>query len=274
MKLPGLKDSANLKASALSPIEYFHAIDTDGNGQLSLRELTAALKVNHMSREAIRAIFDTCDRDKSGSISLIEWMRMTKEKGELLPSKLERPPAFISAVAPMDLFAEMDKDGSGSISRGEFSHALTDRFMSAGTIDRLFKEVDVDNSGEISMLEWSRAVKKFPELTSTGRPSAFAEYLSPMEYFAWMDKDCSGTVTKAELGAALKKSNMSPKAVDMIFQRVDADGNGEVTMLEWANAVKACPELLPEKLGMPSADPNLADHIVTALTLGIVRKKP
>jgi hypothetical protein len=140
MKLPGLKDSANLKASALSPIEYFHAIDTDGNGQLSLRELTAALKVNHMSREAIRAIFDTCDRDKSGSISLIEWMRMTKEKGELLPSKvsgwfihrrlailclcpsvhssadspnvvaqLERPPAFISAVAPMDLFAEMDK---------------------------------------------------------------------------------------------------------------------------------------------------------------------
>lgn len=135
-------------------------------------------------------------------------------------------------------------------------------------------QVDVDNSGEISMLEWSRAVKKFPELTSTGRPSAFAEYLSPMEYFAWMDKDCSGTVTKAELGAALKKSNMSPKAVDMIFQRVDADGNGEVTMLEWANAVKACPELLPEKLGMPSADPNLADHIVTALTLGIVRKKP
>ena len=33
-KVPGFDKNAEAKASSLSPIEYFHIVDTDGNGQL------------------------------------------------------------------------------------------------------------------------------------------------------------------------------------------------------------------------------------------------
>ena len=139
-------------------------------------------------------------------------------------------------------------------------------------------QADADNSGELSLLEWSRAVKKFPELTSTSstnmgtvKAKPFDEYLPPMDYFARMDSDGSGQVSKEELSAALQRSNLAPKAVDLIFDKVDTDGSGEISFLEWSRAVRACPELLPEKLGV-SQEPNLGDHILNGLTLGLAPK--
>jgi len=273
--IPGFKGASEAKVSSLSPIEFFRAIDTDGNGQLSVAELTAALKVNRLSGDAIRAIFKACDKDNSGSISLMEWIKMTKEREELLPTKLEKPPAFVSDVSPLDLFTMMDADGNGSISRSEFQRALSSCSMPASSIEKLFSEADSDNSGSISMLEWMRAVRKFPELTNPrlGKPApAFEEYLSPMDYFTRMDTDASGQVSKAELSAALSRSNLSPKAIQLIFEKVDADSSGEISMMEWAKAVKVCPELIPTKLGAVR-EPNAGERMVQVLSLGLIRKE-
>jgi len=125
------RGQAEEKASLLSPIDYFEAVDTDGSGSLSLGELQAALKLSHFSDAGIRAIFDECKQDKAGDITLLEWMRVVQERAELLPSRLERPPAFLSAESPIDLFTAIDQDGSGAISREEFGAALSARFMSA-----------------------------------------------------------------------------------------------------------------------------------------------
>jgi len=137
------------------------------------------------------------------------------------------------------------------------------------SIEKLFAEADADGSGEVSMLEWSRAIKKFPELTKQGKPSAFAEYISPVEFFAHMDKDGSGVVSQAELTAALTKANVSPKAVEMIFAKITASSDfGEIDCVEWLKAVRASPELLPEKLGKPT-DASRSDRIVSELAEGL-----
>jgi len=246
---------AGKKAATVSPIEYFHEIDSDGSGTLSLPELTAALKLNHISNEAIKAIFEACDKDHSGGISMLEWSNTLRERPELLPTKLEKPPPFKSELSPMELFAAIDIDGSGTITRSEFSAALKSRFMSADVITKLFTEADADNSGSITMLEWSKAVKKMPELASNTPPATeFKTKLAPMDYFAVMDTDSTGSVSRAELKAALKKSNLSDAAVDKIFDIADKDGSGEISMLEWSKVIKTAPELLPEKLGVPGND--------------------
>jgi len=243
---------AGKKAATVSPIEYFHEIDSDGSGTLSLPELTAALKLNHISNEAIKAIFEACDKDHSGGISMLEWSNTLRERPELLPTKLEKPPPFKSELSPMELFAAIDMDGSGSISRREFSNALKSRFMSDDVITKLFTEADADNSGSITMLEWSKAVKKMPELASNTPPATeFKMKLAPMDYFAFMDTDSTGSVSRAELKAALNKSNLSDAAVEKIFVIADKDGSGEISMLEWSKVIKTSPELLPEKLGVP-----------------------
>lgn len=243
------------KTSGVSPIEYFHEIDTDGSGTLSLAELTAALKLNHISDEAINAIFAICDKDHSGGVSMLEWSNTLRERPELLPTKLEKPPPFKSALSPMELFAVIDNDGSGTLSRTEFSNALKARFMSDEVINKLFTEADADHSGSITMLEWSKAVKKMPELASNTPPATeFKTKLAPMDYFATMDTDSTGSISRAELKAALTKSNLSDAAIEKIFSIADKDGSGEISMLEWSKAIKTAPELLPEKLGVPGND--------------------
>ena len=54
-----------------------------------------------------------------------------------------------------------------------------------------------------------------------------------MDLFASIDTDGSGTIDRAELSVALKKTlKMGDKQIDALFAEADSDNSGSITMME------------------------------------------
>jgi len=90
--------------------QWFHAVDQDRSGHIDAKELQRALvngNWSHFSEEACRMMITMFDKDKSGTISMVEF-------GALF--------AYINQWKAM--FEGVDRDRSGYIEEGEFQQAL------------------------------------------------------------------------------------------------------------------------------------------------------
>ena len=97
--------------------EIFIALDTNGDGSLSFREIEEGLKRLHIcNKEQIMAHLREVDTDLSGSIDYTEFLAATMDPSQNLRRKYLR--------AAFDMF---DTDGSGSIDYREAS-----KFLSGG----------------------------------------------------------------------------------------------------------------------------------------------
>ncbi|KAF4725032.1 hypothetical protein FOZ62_002755, partial [Perkinsus olseni] len=118
--------------------EQFRALDKDGNGVITLEELTNALteKLN-MSREEARTVFSKLDVTGDHEIHY----------SEFLAASLELHIADNESLI-LDAFRKMDRDGSGSISLENLRTILGEDYM--GTrIEELLRECDINGDGQI-----------------------------------------------------------------------------------------------------------------------------
>ncbi|KAH8602604.1 hypothetical protein B0O99DRAFT_679597 [Bisporella sp. PMI_857] len=121
---------------ALWPL--FKAVDKDGSGQLTERELGAALVNGDWSSfdpHTVRMMIRMFDTDRSGSIGFEEFCGLW---------------GFLAAWR--NLFDRFDADKSGNISLGEYTNALVafGYRLSPQFVDTLFKTFDKRNEGAIS----------------------------------------------------------------------------------------------------------------------------
>jgi Ca2+-binding EF-hand superfamily protein len=125
--LPGPADSAGTSSTA----DLFKQIDTDGDGAISKDEATAF-------------------RSKLSAQIQALMLQLQELNGTVGTTTADAGVASPSADA---IFAKLDADGNGSISKDEFTAAFTNRHHSDGAGDRaakLFDKIDTNGDGSIS----------------------------------------------------------------------------------------------------------------------------
>jgi len=128
--------------------QFFEDADTDKDGNLTLEELTAALRSKGYKESdlKIKAMFDSVDDSGDRLISLDEYL---KAMGEL-------PDNDHKAASVRRVFRQFDKDGNGEIDRSELEAAFKEmgENVPAEEVDKILKAADRDGSKTINYEEF------------------------------------------------------------------------------------------------------------------------
>ena len=144
----------------------FVALDIDGDGDISIKELESLLrsikrKLRMTEKDITKLVNDT-DRNGDGQVSVEEFLRMI-EIENVKDRSLKRDiihKAMIHRAAIRKQFEKYDKDGSGTINRHEFRNIVQHRYIATITeeqLDELMKKADKDGSGLIDYEEFLSA---------------------------------------------------------------------------------------------------------------------
>ena len=138
-KYPWMSDDAVRKLVLL-----FKSWDEDGSGEISCDEM------GEMLRKVVRELFDKMDSDNSGSINVKELAELTSQMGvTMTKSELEdQVRAMQGGVGKLSdgvSFEQFDAWWNGEYENGE---------VSSEELMDLFAEVDEDGSGEVDIMEF------------------------------------------------------------------------------------------------------------------------
>jgi Ca2+-binding EF-hand superfamily protein len=150
------------------------------------------------------------------------------------------------------MFQEMDADGSGSVSKDEFSSwdkKMREQMPQTGdagsmpSAEDIFAQLDTDENGSLSQSELSKMGEKMKEIREA-------------QMFKAADADGNGTISKDEFASwqdqvQARRSQITgagnmPSADD-IFSQADSDGDGSISKAEFSDMGK--------KMGGPPPGP-------------------
>jgi len=152
-------------------------------------------------------------------------------------------------VPLVDIFKKINQSNTGCISREELSRALQSSGVSSKQADLAAEAVDLSKSGEI---EWS-------EFVAAVLPSSPEIFTSALDLaFRYFDTNRDGFIDKSELELVLQSdaswnslhSAFVPRAVQMMLNEMDTDGDGLVSVMEfkaWFAETAPCERLLADK---------------------------
>ncbi|OMJ74964.1 hypothetical protein SteCoe_25991 [Stentor coeruleus] len=131
--------------------DAFIALDTNGDGKLSMDELKKGYKNARVDLVDIDQIFERCDGDGNGFIDYTEFLTATINwKKELSHDRLEA------------VFKMFDKDGSGKIGLDELKFLFGNdaKNIEDNVWEEMMKEADLDGDGEIDLYEFKTLMLK------------------------------------------------------------------------------------------------------------------
>lgn len=232
---------ANLRKLFRGPADVerkFKCWDMDGDGRISIQELRDATEkesTSFLSNEDINAIFAVGDIDLDGLIDFSEFSLL------MIPSVSDVVAKFRYAHRTLKdvktAFRKYDRNGDGSIDKGELHSALTNyKFnFSDQEVDVIFNAGDLDQNGEITYEEFMFLM--CPD-TSTIIKKFRATYKSLNEVkaaFKKFDKNRDGALNKSEIARMMYSTGYSftDIEVDAIMNLGDLDGDGEISLEEF-----------------------------------------
>jgi len=141
------------------------------------------------------------------------------------------------------VFAVIDENGDGSISRKELTKHLTGAGYSVAAVGKIFGKLDVDGSGELSKEELRQGFLQYTPLREApGLGSYNQQFVDEIHedadrVFSSIDSNNDGSVTKDELREHLKVfSGYSFKAISNVFKLLDVNRDGEISKDELREA--------------------------------------
>jgi len=131
-------------------------------------------------------------------------------------------------------FDFFDVDNSGTLSVEDFRQCLTSFGQKVTTehVRQMLREADLDDSGEVEFDEFVKLM--------TSDSSKKVTMGAVRRYFETLDKDGSGYITAAELRHAYTTlgHGLSDRQMDLLIDRYDLDGNGELKFDEFLDFVR------------------------------------
>ena len=143
----------------------FLALDTNGDGNISVAEMEALLKSTqgrlNMTNKDIKNLIQKFDRDGDGTIDIDEFLNVitTGTKRDAIYK------ALIQRAGVRKAFERYDKDGNGFITRDEFKKVVEDKYQARlrpEKVDEMMKLVDINKDGKIDYEEFYKAFRYFP----------------------------------------------------------------------------------------------------------------
>lgn len=215
-------------------------------------------------------LFSEMDADRNGDVSLVEFLAALKKNANLLGFLPEGP----DQLTQTKLFALIDRDNNGVINWDEFCAAisglsqdvridragnLADSFLARRNNYRdVFDKLDRNRDGTVSAQEFVMALNSDKNLLGLLGTEGIA--LNEMEAFKLIDRDGNGRITWDEFQAAMyairievEKSKRVAIVASYkengerwrrIFERMDANGDGTVSPVEFSNAIRDNADLL------------------------------
>ena len=154
------------------------------------------------------------------------------------------------------VFEEFDVNGDKSISRSEFRRGMEqlDLRLSSSEIKDVIDVFDADGDGEISYQEFvafcreedtetkrllDRVRSEFVRLADAGPYASRTGVPSMRPVFQEFDRSHRGCITRHEFkqGVQLLGLKLSQREVEQVLQHLDADGNGEISYIEFETFV-------------------------------------
>ena len=151
-------------------VDVFKLFDTDGDGEITTKELGAVLQNLgiHASSKELQSIVQMADLDDNGTIDQTEFLnimynRFTAPKEDLLSA----------------CFRQLDKDQSGSISTPELLHAMKalGERMTQEEADAMLRLGDADGDGVISFEDFVAVMQQSLQYLRALASGSSARYL-------------------------------------------------------------------------------------------------
>ncbi|XP_042344748.1 ras and EF-hand domain-containing protein isoform X2 [Plectropomus leopardus] len=138
------------------------------------------------------------------------------------------------------LFRTYDVDNSGRIEKHEFSTICQELHVPSKEADSIFDRLDVDKDGTVTLEEFISGFKERHQekkMASTrGMSQEEIKRLSAL--FHAYDADNSGCIEKQEFFTICKELRVPSKEADSIFDRLDVDKDGTVTLDEFISGFR------------------------------------
>eukprot|EP00732_Lithocolla_globosa_P007976 Lithocolla_globosa_v1_NODE_10808_length_564_cov_37.459725.p1 type:complete len:160 gc:universal NODE_10808_length_564_cov_37.459725:60-539(+) len=149
------------------------------------------------------------------------------------------------------VFKKYDKDGSGQITSKEFQEMTYDLGHSLNQAQVVSAMKTLDKSGDDQLsydefLQWWRNKDRFQTITVSEED--VAAHQNAVTYFAYFDKDRSGSIDKKEyelLYADLRKHGLTTKSLEDSLKVLDANGDGNVSQKEYIDWLISIGSLKP-----------------------------
>lgn len=165
-----------------------------------------------------KALFSKLDSDTSGGISQTEFQTFVDAmspdtRGALLAAQETGGTSATASTTPEDLFARVDSDGDGSVSRSELEAFVKanapaggrppppDGASTADPSSQLFAALDADGDGSVSEGELEAALADRTSTTASDGTTSSSETAA---LFSTIDTDGDGKISQSELEAHIK----------------------------------------------------------------------
>jgi len=260
------------------PIDfYLSKFDRDSSGYISKPEMRAGLASLEISltEKEIDDLLRYFDVNQDNRISLEEFKTLVRggiadelrklrnqevaRSESIGPEAREEVIKFIAthitkSKKTIQQFTKgLDADGSGTISRNEFSKFFQNIGMTLQKreLDALFEELDPKNTDKVSVKRFNEVVGRYiderPVMTTSIEKSlgAIGAYIKEKNldahaYFNKIDKDKSGFLDRKELKAELQDKGIVSSDIEMenLLDYFDNNKDGRINSREFVNAIQ------------------------------------
>eukprot|EP00093_Oithona_nana_P002605 02605.XXX_63495_62755_1 [CDS] Oithona nana genome sequencing. len=190
---------------------------------------TAFEKKGQKWDERDEEIFKEVDKNGDGKIAIEEWLKRFKDEvEEEILKELKKYKENLKAEMLKE-FQALDENGDGFLTKDEIKSALKINEDKWGCFDEhYFTCLDENDDGKLSFEEWvDMSLADMDCLEMSLRETLF-------EY----DTNGDGFLTKEEMKLVYKKTGRKWETVDdAMFQQMDEDGNGKISIDEYLKFV-------------------------------------
>jgi len=141
------------------------------------------------------------------------------------------------------VFAIIDANGDGEISREELINHLTSAGYTEAAVNLIFDKLDTNQDASLSQEELRKGFLEYTPLREApGLGSYNDKFVKEIHHdadalFASIDEDASGSITPLELRNHMEdKTEYSPRAIGNIFKMLDINQDGEIERDELRDA--------------------------------------
>lgn len=195
---------------------------------------------NQLDMVALKALWDTLDKNADGLLQGKEWGRHVKEQEEQM--KLFFGGETLKEIGMQ--FNRIDEDGNDLLSWDEFVGAAQ-----MSDLKKLFLTLDADANGKVSSKEWGQAVgQKWETMAAVFGGKSRREVGM---YFNTVDKNEDETLTWEEFSKAYYAQSCTTEYTELrtLWDSLNKDENDCVDSKEWGTAINQNQEIAMKYFG-------------------------